>query len=220
MSWPCHAGIIEPGILLPRAFIGGLAVDIILILMLALGVIAYLGAAGRSSRSSSTTRLSTRSSLTLSESPSRSGSTGKQSILEANDEWLRERWRMADAEKAAGNLQHFPKWYFDEATERQRNRLSDEGVSIGRSAAKGQHSDVIGLFEEPDSEDVEKLKFFGVTLKGPLLNQTRARHEVAKLHADPEKQRADPYEVAEKLLEIKPALARAGTTYAIDPCRR
>ena len=132
----------------------------------------------------------TRSSSTHSGSPSRTGATGKQRILEANDEWLRERWRMADAEKAAGNLQHFPKWYFDEATDRQRSRLAEEGVSIARSATKGQHSDVIGLFEEPDDDDIEKLRFFGVTLKGPLLNQTRARHEVAKLHADPEKQRA------------------------------
>jgi hypothetical protein len=169
-------------------------VEIILILLLVVGVIAYLGAAGRSSRSSSTTRSSTqsstRSSSTRSESPSRSGSTGKQRILEANDEWLRERWRMADAEKAAGNLQHFPNWYFDEATDRQRNKLAEQGVSIARSATKGQHSDVIGLFEEPDDEEIEKLRFFGVTLKGSLLNQTRARHEVAKVHADPEKQRA------------------------------
>ena len=99
--------------------------EIILILILVVGVVAYLGAAGRSSRSTSATRSSTRSSSTRSESSSRSGSTGKQRILEANDEWLRERWRMADAEKAAGNLQHFPKWYFDEATDRQRSRLAE-----------------------------------------------------------------------------------------------
>jgi hypothetical protein len=120
----------------------------------------------------------------------RSSTRSKEAILQANEEWLRERWRMADAEKAGGKLQHFRKWYFEGATDRQRNRLAKDGVSIASSATKGQHSDVIGLFEEPDTADIEKLKFFGVTLKGPLLNQTRARHEAAKLDTDPEKQRA------------------------------
>ena len=152
------------------------------VIFIVIVVILYaLGARGRGPATGSTSARSGSSSK---------GSTGKQRIIEANQEWLRERWRLADAEKAAGNLRHFPKWFFDEATDRQRNRLAEDGVTITRSASKGPHSDVIGLFEEPDSEDIDKLKFFGVMLKGPLLNQTRARHEVAKLDSDPEKQRA------------------------------
>jgi hypothetical protein len=141
----------------------------------------FLSAASRSSSKGSSGALDRSDRRAVNE---------KQRIYEANEEWLRERWRMADAEKAAGVLQHFPKWYFDETTERQRDRLTREGVSMARSATKGRCSDVIGLFEEPDSEDAEKLKFFGVTLKGALFNQTRARHEIAKLDADPERQRA------------------------------
>ncbi len=155
--------------------------EIILVAVVLIIVLAFLRAARRSSPPRSST---------AGGSASRGGSTGKQRILEANEQWLRERWRMADNEKAAGNLQHFPNWFFDEATDRQRNRLAGDGVKLTRSASKGQHSDVIGLFEEPDSEDLDKLKFFGVTLKGPLLNQTRTRHEVAKLDSDPEKRRA------------------------------
>lgn len=155
--------------------------EIILIVVVAVIVLAFLGAAGRSSTSAPAARRG---------SSARDGSTGKQRILEANEPWLRERWRMADAENATGTPQHFPKWYFDEATDRQRDRLAADGVRLTRSASKGQHSDVIGLFEDPEGEDLDKLKFFGVTLKGPLLNQTRARHEVAKLDSDPEKQRA------------------------------
>lgn len=116
--------------------------------------------------------------------------TGKQRIIDANMEWLRERWRMADAEKAAGTLVHFPKWYFDDATDSQRYRLEQDGVNVSVGGTKGQVSDIIGLFVEPEPDVQEKLKFFGIKLKDPLLNETRARHEAAKLDADPEKQRA------------------------------
>lgn len=163
--------------------------DLILIGIVIVVVLSLLSAVGRgSSRSSAATRSG--SGLGGSTDSSSHGSTSKQRVLEANEQWLRERWRMAEAGKVAGNFQHFQKWYFDEATDRQRNRLAEDRISITRGATKGQHSDVIGLFKEPDGEDIEKLKFFGVSLKGPLRNQTRARHEVAKLNSDPEKQRA------------------------------
>jgi hypothetical protein len=58
----------------------------------------------------------------------------------------------------------------------------------GGKLTKGTASDVIGLFEEPDAEDVEKLRFFKVPTKD--LNQSRARHELARLMADPESKAA------------------------------
>lgn len=131
-----------------------------------------------------------RGSSTARADPGSRGSIGKQRILEANDEWLRERWRMADAEQATGNLKHFPKWYFDEPTDSQKYRIEEDGLSIRGKRTKGQYSDIIGLFVEPDDDEREKLKFFGATLKGSMLNQTRARHELAKIDSDPQKQRA------------------------------
>ncbi|MGQ0751611.1 MAG: hypothetical protein ACT4PS_13840 [Betaproteobacteria bacterium] len=128
-------------------------------------------------------------------SPSASADKGgrasrEQRIIDANMDWLRERWRMADAEKAAGNLVHFPKWYFDDATDRQRSRLEQDGVNVSGNPTKGQASDIIGLFQDPETDLLEKLKFFDITLKGPLLNETRVRHEAAKLDSDPAKQSA------------------------------
>lgn len=152
--------------------------EVILSIIVAVIALAFIGAAKQSPSARA-------------ESGSRGGgSTGKQRILDANQEWLRERWHMANAEKAAANIQHFPKWYFDDATDSQRYRLEQDGVRITPEATKGQVSDIIGLFVEPDPEELEKLKFFHVTLKGPLRNQTRAKHEAARLDADPEKHRA------------------------------
>jgi hypothetical protein len=116
--------------------------------------------------------------------------SAKQRALEANRQWLDERWRMAESEKAAGSLKHFPHWFFDKATDRQRERLTRDGVKVSGNATKGQLSDIIGLFVEPGSEELEKLKFYEVRLKGALRNQTRARHELATLASDPEKERA------------------------------
>jgi hypothetical protein len=83
----------------------------ILIVMVVVGVISYFIAAGRSSVTKSSepsaTRATTRSTSSRSGSESRGGPTGKQRILEANQQWLTERWRMADSEEAAGNLRHF-----------------------------------------------------------------------------------------------------------------
>lgn len=116
--------------------------------------------------------------------------SAKQRALEANRAWLDERWRMAEAERAAGELKHFPRWFFEEPTERQRERLQRDDVKVSGNATKGQLSDIIGLFVEPDADELERLKFHGISLKGPLRNETRARHEIAKAEADPEKARA------------------------------
>lgn len=115
---------------------------------------------------------------------------GKQRVIEENEPWLRDRWRLAKAEQESGALKVFPKWYFDDPTDRQLARLEAEGINISSGASKGQVSDYIGLFVDPEPDELEMLKFFDVQLKGPMRNQTRARHEIALIEADPEKQRA------------------------------
>lgn len=124
---------------------------------------------------------------------------------------------MARTEKAAGNLQSFGTWYFDAPTERQIERLKRERISIHAGATKGEVSDVIGLFVEPDDEDLEKLNFFDVKLQGALRNQTRARHEVAKLDSEPKNEMASARRPATamqkefyKFIESKPPV---GLTY-------
>lgn len=155
--------------------------DVILIIVVVVAVLVALGAMSRGkSRSAGSSR-------SRSSSPE---SSAKQCILDANLAWLSERWKMAETEQASGNLKHFPKWYFDEPTDRQAKRIADDGLSIKGKGTKGQYSDIIGLFVAPEDEELEKLKFFGVALKGPTLNQTRARHELAKIDSDPERQRA------------------------------
>jgi hypothetical protein len=154
----------------------GGAVEILLFIIIGVIVLGIIGSGWRSPSASAN---------------SKGGrGSGKQRIIDANMDWLRERWRLADAEKAAGNLVHFPKWYFDDATDSQRSRLEQDGVNVSGNATKGQASDIIGLFQDPETDLLEKLKFFGITPKGQLLNETRVRHEAAKLDADPEKQRA------------------------------
>lgn len=79
-------------------------------------------------------------------------------------------------------------WRFDEASEKQIRFLTelaeDEDVSIPRSLTKGQASDAIGVFHEPDEAEVEQLKFFKVPGPGRL-NQTEARLKLHELLSDP-----------------------------------
>ena len=67
---------------------------------------------------------------------------------------------------------------------RQLNRVDQIGLEIAKGQpTKGEASDIIGLFEPAEEEDVEVLRFFKVPLRG--MNQSRARHLVAKLMQDP-----------------------------------
>lgn len=137
------------------------------------------------SRGSSTGSRAARA--TARSSSSTDDSTDRQRILDANRRWLEERWNLAKTEKAAGQLKHFPHWWFDEPTQRQRERLQRDGVALSGTVTKGQLSDIIGLFEEPEADVLAKVKFFGVSLKGIEANQTRVRHEATKLDQHPDK---------------------------------
>lgn len=115
---------------------------------------------------------------------------GKQRTIEENEPWLRDRWRLAKAEQESGALKLFPQWYFEDPTDRQRARLEADGINISAGASKGQYSDYIGLFVDPEPHELEMLKFFNIQLNGSMRNQTRVRHEIALIEADQEKQRA------------------------------
>lgn len=110
--------------------------------------------------------------------------------------WLDERWVLAERQRGTiGSI--FPPWYFDSMTERQANRLEKEGRQYSRSLTKGQASDLIGLKEPADEEDLEVLKHFKCSTRG--MNQTRARHEVALIFQSEENQR---------LWEVRPTSSR------------
>jgi hypothetical protein len=104
----------------------------------------------------------------------------------AHMDMLTEKWKMANDEQESGNLKITPHWFFDDATERQRNKLRDLGVTFHEGKyTKGQVSDIIGLFYDADEEEKKILRFFKVPLRN--FNQTKARFEVAKIFSDPEK---------------------------------
>lgn len=107
-------------------------------------------------------------------------------VFNEHKAWLSSRWSEANRHNDAGDTKTFPSWFFDEATERQLNLLTDKGISLsGGQLSKGQASDVIGLFFPVEEGDKQVLRFFKVPIKG--LNQTTARAEVVKLQADPER---------------------------------
>jgi hypothetical protein len=100
----------------------------------------------------------------------------------AHKAWLQARWKTADEQQQAGNASSYPAWYFDAATPRQMERIASEGLSLpGGKLSKGQASDIIGLFEPPEDEDVAVLKFFKAAAPK---NQTMARADVQRLLAD------------------------------------
>jgi len=111
----------------------------------------------------------------------------KQAWLADIAEWLPQRWERAAQEKASGDLKEFPPWYYDDATERQQARLADikqMGVfKMEGKLTKGQASDLIGLFEEPDDHELAVLKFFKIPTRS--VSQTKARIEVTRLFSDP-----------------------------------
>ena len=108
--------------------------------------------------------------------------SGPDRTVEANMEWLRDRWAQADRERGAGELKSFPAWYFDAVTERQLERLKNHGVTPPRGLTKGRASDLIGLFTPPAPEDEEVLRFFKAPMRG--MSESKTRHEVARLMSD------------------------------------
>lgn len=94
--------------------------------------------------------------------------------------WLREHWQLIDqlGDKAVESG-YIPQWYIEPATPRQLQRLRDDGVAVDKKIQKGQASDLIGLFEEPDDDDMTVLRFFKQA--AGVRSSTHARVLVSKL---------------------------------------
>lgn len=120
--------------------------------------------------------------------PKERSNADKSHSADDESQWLRERWKLADAHQRSGREDIFPKWYFDEATERQKGRLKDLGIRTGKTITKGQASDLIGMHEPADEQALAILRFFKRSTKG--MNQTKARHEVAQILSDPDNVKA------------------------------
>ncbi len=95
-------------------------------------------------------------------------------------DYVKARWREAEHERDTGALSTFPDWFFDPVTPRQLERLKKDGTAVsGGQLSKGAASDLIGLKEPLEEDDVEVLKFFKVPLRG--MSQTLGRYEVKRL---------------------------------------
>lgn len=110
--------------------------------------------------------------------------------------WLDERWALAERQRGAADS-IFPTWYFDAMTDRQSSRLTADGQLFSAKLTKGQASDLIGLKEPAEDDDLQVLKYFKCSTRG--MNKTRARHEVALLFQSVDNQ---------KLWEMRPASLR------------
>lgn len=126
--------------------------------------------------------------------PKRPANKGASRSQERVPDWLQARWDLAER-LGAGDV--FPAWYFDAMTESQSRRLDNDGRSHSSRLTKGQASDLIGLGEPANEQDLEILRFFKRPLRG--MNESRARHEIALLFQD---------EAARKAWEERPMTAR------------
>jgi len=103
-----------------------------------------------------------------------------------NFDWLREIWKKADQEQEERGLKTFPKWFYDEVTPRQIEKLESLEVNVKGEVTKGKASDLIGLFYPIEEEDLAALNFFKVQQKG--MNQTKGCYKAKELLSVPENQ--------------------------------
>jgi hypothetical protein len=110
----------------------------------------------------------------------------RQKVINENIGWLKQRWNRIDKEKETGSLMSVGQWYFDPVTVNQLARLERMGLNIGGAEiAKGQASDLIGLFEPPEESDIAILQKRNIP--ADTLNETKAREAVARLQLKLEK---------------------------------
>jgi hypothetical protein len=110
--------------------------------------------------------------------------------VESKFGWLQERWKIAFEQHDNGyECELVDDWFFDSPTDAQINRLKEDGVIVKRgNLTKGQYSDLIGIFAEPEEEPLEIIKFFGGQIKG--LSDAEASAEIRKLFANEENRTA------------------------------
>lgn len=98
-------------------------------------------------------------------------------------DWLNARWEVAEAAKESGDFSYFKPWYFDPVTPAQLEKLKAEGASLLGEPTKGQASDALGIFEDPEPEDVEVLRFFKKSK--PRISSTQAKELVRIIFSEP-----------------------------------
>ena len=78
-------------------------------------------------------------------------------------------------------------WRSEPPSSKQIEYLSNLGVYFGNdiTLTKGKASEIIGLFNEPDDEDLEIIEFFDIDMNPK--NETEARRIVSKIFSDEEK---------------------------------
>lgn len=114
---------------------------------------------------------------------------GSTSSVQGQIDYLKAQWTAAEKERDSGAVSTFPKWFFDPVTERQLERLKNDGTAVsGGSLTKGAASDLISLQEHLDDNDAEILRFFKVPIKG--MNQAIGRYEVKRLLSNAENEAA------------------------------
>ena len=107
-----------------------------------------------------------------------------QRAIQKNSDWLDKRWDRAKREQKAGQLQTFQEWYFHQPSGAQVERLGYMGMdALQQKLTKGQASDIIGLFEPADNDQLEVLKFFKQSTAA--MNQTKAKELSEVLLASP-----------------------------------
>jgi len=145
-----------------------------LVIIIIIAIVIYFFA--KASKKSGTSNI-------VAKSSSRKTSGQSKSKLDNDLEWLENRWKLAELQQQAGLAGMFPKWYFDEVTDRQLNKLDELRVSVKRKKiTKGQASDLIGTHEPAEEDSLEILRFFKVPTRG--MNQTKARHKIALIFDD------------------------------------
>lgn len=116
--------------------------------------------------------------------PSRVSTSAKRSSQKENQEldtkWLSERWNEIESLKKQNKPNIVAGWYFDEATTSQIAKLNECNIKAPKAKLlKGQASDLIGLNQPPEEDEIEILKFFKIPTKG--VKQTKARHLIGHL---------------------------------------
>jgi len=98
---------------------------------------------------------------------------------------LNKRWDEIRAEiKEHGHPLSVPRWWADECTQAQLDRLQAEDVYLNIELTKGQCADLIGTLTDPQEEDLDLLEFFGVEPEGD--SQIEIREQLRTIFKNPE----------------------------------
>ena len=102
--------------------------------------------------------------------------------IKDNLDWLAPRWELAEKLKQDGDLTNFGDWYYKAITDKQSDHLCERTGIRFDDISRGEASDLIGLFRNPDEDNLLILKFFKINCKGK--SQTWVRNEVMRLFLD------------------------------------